>query len=82
MAEITGTTDNQIVEENRPTYIHIDQIFEEYYDEEMKLFCFEFFTYSGQLINLRLRKKDIERFVLYMRKEEADQRYMNHIIER
>jgi hypothetical protein len=82
MAEITGTTDNRVVEQEIPTYVHISEIFDEYYDDEMKLYCFEFYTYSGQHIHLRLRKKDIERFMLYMKKEEADQRYMNHIIDR
>jgi hypothetical protein len=80
MAETTGTTTNEIVEENKPLYIHVNDVYDEYYDEEMKLYCFEFYTYSGQLVHLRLRKKDIERFMLYMRKEDADQRYTNHII--
>lgn len=73
----SGTTENQI---ERPQYIHISDIYDESYDEEMKQYIFDFYTYAGDHISLRLKKKDIERFMLYMRKADAEQKWIEHII--
>lgn len=74
---VSGNTQPQ---EDRPIYIHIENIFDETYDEEMEVYIFDFFSYSGQQFSLRLRKKDIERFNLFMRKEDAHQKYFKHLI--
>lgn len=80
MAETTGTTETS---QSIPTqYIHIDEIYDEMYDEEMKQYIFEFYTYAGQHISLRLKKRDIERFNLFMRKADAEQKWIEHIINR
>lgn len=79
MAEATGTTENQ---EHRTQYIHISDIYDEFYDEETKHYVFDFYTYAGDHISLRLKKKDIERFNLFMRKSDAEQKWLDHIINR
>lgn len=81
MAEENVTSGNTINQEDRPIYIHIQDIFDETYDEEMEVYIFDFYSYSGQLFSLRLRKKDIERFNLFMRKEDAHQKYFKHLIK-
>jgi hypothetical protein len=77
MAEATGSTENEIT---RTQYIHISDIYDENYDEEMNQYIFDFYTYAGDHIGLRLKKKDIERFNLFMRKADAEQKWIKHII--
>jgi hypothetical protein len=78
MAETTGTTENHVP----PTqYIHISDIYDESYDEELRQYIFDFYTYAGDHISLRLKKKDIERFNLFMRKADAEQKWIDHIIK-
>jgi hypothetical protein len=79
MSEATGNTENELVEP-QTEYIHINEIYDELYDPEMDYYIFEFITYSGRMISLRLKQKDIDRFVLFMNKEKADQRYIKHIM--
>ena len=78
MEQQSGTTENDL----KTKYIQISDIYEEMYDEEMKYYMFEFFTFAGEYISLRLKKKDIQRFVLFMEKTDAEQKWLNHIMDR
>ena len=78
MEQVSGTTENEL----KTKYIHISDIYEEMFDEESKYYIFEFFTFAGEYISLRLKKKDIHRFTLFMEKTDAEQRWMEHIMNR
>jgi len=78
MEETSGTTENHVP---RTQYIHISDIYDESYDEELRQYIFDFYTYAGDHISLRLKKKDIERFNLFMRKSDAEQKWIDHIIK-
>jgi hypothetical protein len=78
MEQQSGTTGNEITTK----YIHISEIYEEIFDEESKHYTFEFFTFAGEYISLRLKKKDIQRFNLFMNKTDAEQRWLDHIMNR
>jgi hypothetical protein len=78
MEQESGTTGNEIT----TRYIHISDIYEETFDEETKHYIFEFFTFAGEYISLRLKKKDIQRFNLFMNKSDAEQRWLDHIMNR
>jgi hypothetical protein len=59
----------------------VESIAEEMFDEEMDTYDFIVHTYSGDLINVRLKEKHIQQMVLYMRKEQADLRHLKHIMK-
>lgn len=75
----SGTTTNA-QHERHEQHIFIEQIYDEYFDEEMEKYVFDFNTYGGDMISLHLKKRDIERFMLFMRKTDAEQKWMKHII--
>ena len=77
MEQVSGTTENEL----KTKYIHISDIYEEMFDEEMHTYDFIVHTYSGDLINVRLKEKHIQQMVLYMRKEQADLRHLKHIMK-
>ena len=62
-------------------YATVESIAEEMFDEEMDTYDFIVHTYSGDLINVRLKEKHIQQMVLYMRKEQADLRHLKHIMK-
>lgn len=62
-------------------YATVESIVEEEFDEEMDTYDFIVQTYSGDLINVRLKEKHIHQMMLFMRKEQADMRYIKHIIK-
>ena len=76
---LSGDTPNNH-EVERPTFVYIQEIYDEDYDEDLQTYKFSLFTYSGLDIQLNLRKRDIERFVLFMRKTDAELKYISHII--
>jgi len=69
------------IDEQGVLYATVETIVEEMFDEELDTFDFVVHTYAGDLINVRLKEKHIQQMVLYMRKEQADLRYMKHIIK-
>ena len=77
---LSGDTQNNN-EEERPIFVYIQEIYDEDYDDEMETYKFSFITYSGLDIQLNLRKRDIERFVLFMRKTDAEEKYISHLIK-
>lgn len=79
--EITGNTEStESIDENPYTHIIIESIFDEEYREETQRYIFTFYTYSGDQYIMHLSKKDIERFNLFMRKSDAEQKWLKHII--
>jgi hypothetical protein len=62
-------------------YATVESIAEETFDEEMDTYDFIVHTYSGDLINVRLKEKHIHQMMLYMRKEQADLRHLKHIMK-
>lgn len=59
----------------------VDTIMEEMFDEEMDTYDFVVHTYSGDLIDIRLKEKHIHQMMLYMKKEQADLRHLKHIMK-
>jgi hypothetical protein len=62
-------------------YATTESIVDESFDEEMDTYDFIIQTYADDLINVRLKEKHIQQMVLYMRKQQADLRYIKHIMK-
>ena len=62
-------------------YATVESIVDEMFDEEMDTYDFIVHTYSGDMVNVRLKEKHIQQMVLYMRKEQADLRHLKHIMK-
>ncbi len=62
-------------------YATVESIVDEMFDEEMDTYDFIIQTYSGDLINVRLKEKHIHQMMLYMKKEQADLRHLKHIMK-
>lgn len=73
----TTTTASTI---NQPQHLFIANIYDEWYDEEVQKYVIEFSNYSGDQFVLHLKKRDIERFNLFMRKIDAEYKWLQHII--
>jgi hypothetical protein len=69
------------IDEEGVLYATVRDIAEEMFDEEMDTYDFIVHTYSGDLINVRLKEKHIQQMILYMRKEQADLRHLKHIMK-
>lgn len=59
--------------------IYVKDIFEEVYHEEMDALEVECMTPSGDLVTLLLPTRHIERFSLYMRMTEAENRFYKYL---
>ena len=62
-------------------YATVESIVDEMFDEEMDTYDFIVHTYSGDMVNVRLKENHIQQMVLYMRKEQADLRHLKHIMK-
>lgn len=84
---ITGQTNTERV---KPTmnghiddmgilYAIVDTIEDSFYDEEMDRYNFIIRTFAGDIISVGLKERLIKEMSLYVNKEQAEQRYFNHI---
>jgi len=69
------------INEHGILFATVESIVEEEFDEELETFDFVVQTYAGDLIDVRLKEKHIQQMMLFMRKEQADMRYIKHIIK-
>ena len=65
-----------------PQHVFIQEYIDEEYDPELETYRFFVITYSGDYYRLCFTPHDIKRFNLFMSKEQADQKYFKHIINK
>lgn len=77
---ISATTQNDLSDDT--LYLGtVESIWNSEYEEEMGICIFEMMTYNGTSIKLALKPNQIKELNLFLMKEEANQRYVNHILK-
>ena len=78
--ELTAQTENN---QFRPINMGlVQEIWESDYDEEVDMFSFELAMYNGDVYRLSLKSKQIKEFNLFMLKEQANKRWVDHIMQK
>jgi hypothetical protein len=85
--ETSGTTETQINVTTEPCcpeprhFGLIETIWDEDYDEELNMCIFHLGFYNGEQISISMKPQHIKQMTLFLSKEEANQRYIQHIMK-
>jgi hypothetical protein len=78
----SGTTETRVNYDLTPRhYGCIESIWESEYDEEMGMSTHSVSFYNGETITFSLKSKHIKEMSLFLAKNEAEQRYINHLMK-
>lgn len=84
---VSGTTDTQVTQTTEPCCPEprhmglIETIWEEDYDAEMDILTFEVGFHNGELLAFSIKPHQLKHMQLFLSKEEANNRFMQHILK-
>jgi hypothetical protein len=84
---VSGTTDTQVTPTAEPCcpeprhYGCVETIWDEDYDSDMGMCIFHLGFYNGEQITISIKPQTLKQMTLFLSKEEANQRYIQHIMK-
>jgi rhamnogalacturonyl hydrolase YesR len=71
---------NGYINEQGVLFAMVERIYESDYDEEMNTYKFIIQSYAGDFIEIGLKEQQIKEMGLFVRREQAEQQYLKHIM--